>query len=762
MSAVTPSTRTSPRAGSRSPGKGWGGGAVTGPAVRPSSAASVGRRVRGTQVPQFLCNAKEEEAILPRPLPPGMAYVANYTTFDELLDKQILVQEEEEKVHLSVSEVSGLYNAKCKDQGLTPNRKRESRFIQLLSQNCRGMHFSLRENGLGVNSAECVASILADNSHFAILDLSGNRLKDHGASKIAELLLVNDALVHVALKSNDIGSPGAERLAEALEQNNTITSLDLSGLSGINRNHLGSVGARAMGRALGANETLSILNLGANGLGNEGLSLMISGLECNETLTELDLGSNNLGWEGCALLGPLLGKCGITSLNLERNDIRDRGITILAQAMKSSDVAADKLQGLNLSYNGIKASGFRWLSAVIRSDRTLKSLRLDGNECGETGHELAMAIKENRSLQTLTLSRCDLNSEQGVAVGTALSAQTTISRLELHDNTLGDDGVGAIMKALHTNKALTYLDLSNTKIGDRGGNAIAGMLKNNNSLRQLHMRQNNVKGAGDNVAEALRGNSSLLALDFAYNDFSYKSFTSVGVCLLKNQKNWKREATPRLMTQIDSLKVDEARLHGAQEDIVQEIKRREVTQATLAQKKEHIRQQVAQYGRSLKRLEEEVNEVAMQRAKDEEAMAQKSDELAREKQKQENIRRKIENKIKSEEEKTARIKKETAKIELEIKAYVERSEQEFAPQHAERKAATEEQAKAKDETKTLAEELSKMELRVKELERKVGKDSEAKSPSAPQSRPGTASQRPGSRRQSTASRSSKSKGQGRK
>ena len=292
----------------------------TGGSVRPASAlvggsqknratpalSATGSQRRRDVVPKFLCDADEPEAVLPRPLPPGMAYVATYTPFEELVSKQILTQSAQDKVHLSVTEVAELYRAKCKDQGLQPSKKRECRYIQLLSQNCKGMHFSLRENGLGFHSAECIATILAENEHFAVLDLSGNRLKDLGAIKIAELLMVNDALVHVALKSNDIGAVGAEKIAEALEANTTVTSLDVSGLSGINRNHLGAIGARAMGQALSVNQTLAILNLGANGLGNEGLHLIALGLDGNTTLTELDLGSNNLGWESCSELGHLL------------------------------------------------------------------------------------------------------------------------------------------------------------------------------------------------------------------------------------------------------------------------------------------------------------------------------------------------------------------------------------------------------------------------------------------------------------------------
>eukprot|EP01059_Diplonema_ambulator_P003482 TRINITY_DN13174_c0_g1_i1.p1 TRINITY_DN13174_c0_g1~~TRINITY_DN13174_c0_g1_i1.p1 ORF type:complete len:761 (+),score=270.83 TRINITY_DN13174_c0_g1_i1:46-2283(+) len=688
---------------------------------RPTSASSTtsNRRYKNA-TPQFLCNAEDEETILPRPLPPGMAYVATYTSFDELVDKQILRQEEEEKVHLSVSEVSDLYHAKCLDQGLIPNRKRESRFIQLLSQNCKGMHFTLRENGLGNNSAGCVASILADNEHFAVLDLSGNRLKDAGAIRIAELLMVNDALVHIALKSNDIGFVGAEKIAEALHTNNTVTSLDLSGLSGINRNHLGTNGAKAFGNALAVNETLAILNLGANGLGNEGLALIAQGLEQNHTLTDLDLGSNNLGWEGCTVLGPLLNCCNLKNLCLERNDIRDKGAAVLAQAFKVPSSAAERIEVLDLSFNNIKAQGLKWLASVFRFVPVLRVLRLDGNDCGEAADELAQALRDNKSLHHLTMCKCEMPPEAGERFAEALAGQTTLMRLELQDNLIGNSGMVALAQALHNNSTLRHLDVGNNKIGDPGGKAIAEMLVSNNTLQHLNIRQNNIKLSGNSIAEALRSNTSILELDFSYNDFSFKSYSAVAVHLQKNIKAWKKQAAPRLMSQIDVLKVDEATLHGTQEEIVQEIKRREITQENLSQKKEHVKQLVSGYLGNVKKLEEEFNAISMRRAKEEEALAARSDELQREKQKQENIRRKIENKMKSEEEKINRIKKDQLKIEQETRSYQEKNDIEFAPQKKELELAKLEQQKAEARAKQVAEQLSKTELKVKELERRLG------------------------------------------
>ena len=275
-------------------------------------------------------------------------------------------------------------------------------------------------------------------------------------------------------------------------------------------------------------------------------------------------------------------------------------------------------------------------------------------------------LTTHRSLQHLTLSRCDIGPEQGACLADALCSQSSLTRVELNDNLLRDEGIITLVAALHANTTLKHLDIGNNKICDAGGAAIATMLQNNRQLQNLCVRQNYLKLSGDSIAEALRLNTTLLELDFTYNDFSFKSFSRIGTSLQNNVAKWRKQAAPRLLSQIDSLKVDEATLHGTQEDIVQEIKRREVMQENLTQRKEHIKQQVATFAQNVKDLEERVANTAMQRAKGDEALAVRGEDLQRQKQRLENIRRKIETKIKTEEEKAARIKKELARIERDV------------------------------------------------------------------------------------------------
>ena len=136
------------------------------------------------------------------------------------------------------------------------------------------------------------------------------------------------------LRSNDIGVKGGVSLFQVLQhQNRTITSVDLSGMSGVNRyknilwvsanllprNHIGSKGANAIAAALRDNQVLYQvstvtaliskiqLTLQENGLGPTGIEIISKGLANNATLEIFDVSANGLG-QGAFLLVFLIPK----------------------------------------------------------------------------------------------------------------------------------------------------------------------------------------------------------------------------------------------------------------------------------------------------------------------------------------------------------------------------------------------------------------------------------------------------------------------
>jgi len=143
-----------------------------------------------------------------------------------------------------------------------------------------------------------------------------------------------------------------------------------------------------------------------------------------------------------------------------------------------------------------------------------------------------------------------------------------LKKLDLASNYLEDASVKALASMLKESHTLLHLDLSNNRIGDDGGIPLAQALKVNNTLMYLNVRQNDMRVAGEQLAETLRKNTSILVLDFSYNNFSYKSYSYIMEALKRNQDIFKSAAGERLKKQIEDLQLNAAKL----EQITQEIK----------------------------------------------------------------------------------------------------------------------------------------------------------------------------------------------
>ena len=64
---------------------------------------------------------------------------------------------------------------------------------------------------------------------------------------------------------------------------------------------------------------------------------------------------------------------------------------------------------------------------------------------------------------------------------------TSLTKIYLHGNNIGDEGGKAIGEALKVNTSLTEIDLCDNNFGDEGGKAIGEALKVNTSLTEIDL-----------------------------------------------------------------------------------------------------------------------------------------------------------------------------------------------------------------------------------------------------------------------------------
>lgn len=480
-------------------------------------------------------------------------------------------------------QVRKIYLAKCKDLGVAPSKPREDRFMEIFERNCSGATFDMSDQGLGPNTSVAIYHFLAHNTRYTSLVLSGNMIQGPGASALAQLLLVNTTITHLDLRSNDIDTEGGIALFQALETNQTLTSLDLSGAHGVNRNHIGGKCADAIASVISSNHVLHRLYLSENGLGCEGILRIAVGLgycggrgtslynslhnnRATVSLSVLELGQNSLGWDGCTGLCRALAGSALEQLLIPGNNIGDSGVTAVAELVATKPPA---ISVLDLSSNNITPKGVRMVAEALKIGGVVSCLNLSNNPLGQAGmRALAEAINHNDHLTSLDLSQTQMDGLGCTELAESIRRNFALTKLNLHNNKIGDEGAAALAEALEFDHKLLFLDVGLNRIGDAGGCALAGILHNNTTLRHLELKNNILQdAAAGQLSRALQGNKTILYLGVQINDFEYKFLNAIENRITDNQRRYKAEALIRFQREINSLRVDEDRLHRLEQEL---------------------------------------------------------------------------------------------------------------------------------------------------------------------------------------------------
>jgi len=122
-------------------------------------------------------------------------------------------------------------------------------------------------------------------AHISNLDLSKNYLRDDGLSELSKCIKYMPALCRLDVSSNNVTPKGIEPLCKALEKNNSLTTILLSTIDGVNRNRIGVKGGRYFSVLLGRQfSVLQSLIFNNTSLGDQGLNVMLD--EVNKIIRE--------------------------------------------------------------------------------------------------------------------------------------------------------------------------------------------------------------------------------------------------------------------------------------------------------------------------------------------------------------------------------------------------------------------------------------------------------------------------------------------
>ena len=400
-----------------------------------------------------------------------------------------------------------------------------------------------------------VYSAIIRNCSTNSLTLCGDDGIEDYVNEIKEALQTNTQLISLTLC--DVIDHGVISIAEAIEVNTTLQNLDISS------NNISDAGAAAISDSLKRNSSLVKLNMSRNKITSEGAKKMVEALQVNTTLKQLDLSINKICDDGAtAISNDLISNISLQVLNISHNSITNRGIKKIAEAIQINST----LQNINLSKNHISIVGLLYFMEVVKKNCTLQVVNITHNNVTRSGFTSIKQCIENLQhrveiyaswneidkngelVSKIYISCAPDNIEEDVwsfykydpdhlvmCLSECLKEDNTLQELTLHDKKITSEGAEKIGKAIQVNKTLQKLDISWNTISDDGAAAISDGLKNNNSIKELDLTSNNITSEGaKKIGEAIQVNATLQKLDVRCNEISDDGAAAISAGLQKN------------------------------------------------------------------------------------------------------------------------------------------------------------------------------------------------------------------------------------
>uniref|UniRef100_A0AAR2LMV2 CARMIL pleckstrin homology domain-containing protein n=1 Tax=Pygocentrus nattereri TaxID=42514 RepID=A0AAR2LMV2_PYGNA len=363
--------------------------------------------------------------------------------------------------------------------------------LRVVARSSRLEELVLENTGLKADFAQKLANALSQNPHSALhaLNLANNSLEDKGLSSLSSPLgKLPSGLKHLNLSKNSLSTKGVNILAQALCANssvsNTLTHLDLSG------NTLRGDDLPNLWNFLGQPNSLQTLDL-SNCDCSLDLMLIQKGKELPSSFKQF--------FNSAQALNTIIFSG--TRLPLEALKALLLG---LASNPNLKDISLD------LSSCELRSAGSQILEGCIAEIPNIASLDISDNGLDSDLTTLLVWLAKNRSIRHLSLGK-NFSNIKSKNLGQVLSSlvlmiqeeDSPLSSLSLADSKLKAD-LSIVLNAVGGNSSLTRLDISGNAMGDMGAKMLAKALQINTKLRTVIWDRNNVSAQGlQDVAAAL-------------------------------------------------------------------------------------------------------------------------------------------------------------------------------------------------------------------------------------------------------------------
>ena len=101
----------------------------------------------------------------------------------------------------------------------------------------------------------------------------------------------------------------------------------------------------------------------------------------------------------------------------------------------------------------------------------------------------ALAVGDLREDDELEWDSEDYTDVDAIIIAELMKSNTSVNRLDLARNNIGDAGAYALARMLEVNTTLNYLNLESCPFGDVGGEAFVGALRANTAVQYLNLKE---------------------------------------------------------------------------------------------------------------------------------------------------------------------------------------------------------------------------------------------------------------------------------
>uniref|UniRef100_A0A3P9DIJ0 Capping protein regulator and myosin 1 linker 1 n=1 Tax=Maylandia zebra TaxID=106582 RepID=A0A3P9DIJ0_9CICH len=392
--------------------------------------------------------------------------------------------------------------------------------LRVVSRSSRLEELVLDNAGLKTDFAQKLAAALAHNpsSGLTTINLANNPLEDRGVSSLgAQFAKLRLGLKHLNFSKTSLSPKGVNSLCQSLSANPSIPSslvhLDLSG------NMLRGDDMQHFYHFLGQPNSLATLDL--------------SNTDC--LLDQVNLVKFYPMLTLCSvIISSLFSFCfcrkgkdvppsfkhffssaaSLTSINVSGTKLPPEAVKALLLGLASNPSVKDV--SLDLSCCELRSGGSQILEGCIAEIPNISSLDISDNGLDSELSTLLVWLAKNRSIRHLSLGK-NFNNIKSKNLAPVLDSlvhliqeeESPLNSLSLADSRLKSD-LTIILNALGSNSTLTRLDISGNAMGDMGAKMLAKALQINSKLRTVIWDKNNTSPQGlQDVAAALEKNFTI-------------------------------------------------------------------------------------------------------------------------------------------------------------------------------------------------------------------------------------------------------------